>query len=357
MSTKHRLLQALASLILLLALAFPLWTISLSAPQYPEGIGLRIWAWQITGQKEQDLRNINGLNHYIGMKTIEPDSIPELRILPPVIVGFGLLGLAVAALGKRRLLGAWLALLVVGGLVGLADFWKWEYDYGHDLDPHAAIQVPGMSYQPPLIGTKQLLNMRTTALPGVGGLAVLLSLGLGAFVFQRSGRVPAGPAGGRNPEPAAHKPVSSGVGGVLALLPLLLIGCGGPRPIDYGTDACARCRMFVVDDRHGAELVTKRGRVLVFDSVECLAAHMHNFPEDAQQARAALVTHTLRPGQLVDAATSHFLHCEALPSPMGLGLSACATASEAESLRSQHGGQVLDWAAVQDHVRREWSLR
>jgi copper chaperone NosL len=102
MNTKHRLLQALASLILLLALAFPLWTISLAAPQYPEGIGLKIWAWQITGQKEQDLRNINGLNHYIGMKTIEPDSIPELRILPAVIVVFSLLGLLVAALGRRR---------------------------------------------------------------------------------------------------------------------------------------------------------------------------------------------------------------------------------------------------------------
>lgn len=347
MNTRTRVMQALASLLLLLALAFPLWTISLQAPQYPEGIGLKIWANRITGQKEHDLHNINGLNHYIGMQVIEPDSIPELRILPPVILGFAVLGLLVAALGRRKLLGLWLGLLLAGGLVGLADFWKWEYDYGHNLNPEAAIQVPGMSYQPPLIGTRQLLNMRTTALPGVGGLAVAVSLGLGLWAFA-GGSLPRrkGPGGG------------SGPAAPLLMLGLLGFGAcsGGPRDIDYGHETCVRCRMQIMDDRYGAELVTRRGKVLVFDSAECLVAHLHTSPGDAESARAVLVTHVSQPGVLVPATASTFLHSEALPSPMGLGLSACATPMEARELQLQHGGRVLDWADTRAQVRQAWKL-
>ncbi len=43
--------------------------------------------------------------------------------------------------------------------VGLYDFYMWEYDYGHNLNPHAAIKIPGMAYQPPLIGSKMLLTL------------------------------------------------------------------------------------------------------------------------------------------------------------------------------------------------------
>jgi len=51
-------------------------------------------------------------------------------------------------------------LFVLFGIIAMVDFWRWEYDYGHDLDPNAAIIVPGMAYQPPLIGFKQLLNFK-----------------------------------------------------------------------------------------------------------------------------------------------------------------------------------------------------
>ena len=51
----------------------------------------------------------------------------------------------------------------------MADFWKWEYNYGHNLSTDAPIQVPGMSYQPPLIGYKQLLNFGAYSIPDIGG--------------------------------------------------------------------------------------------------------------------------------------------------------------------------------------------
>jgi len=67
---------------------------------------------------------------------------------------------------------------VTGALAGLADFWWWGYRYGHDLDPHAAIQVQGMTYQPPLIGSKVLLNITAHSWPAMGGWAVIVAVTL-----------------------------------------------------------------------------------------------------------------------------------------------------------------------------------
>jgi copper chaperone NosL len=160
---------------------------------------MRIWLHSVTGVKPNDLDNINNLNHYIGMKRIEPDSIPELRFMPFVVGGLIALAGAAAVLGRRRLAQVWLATFAVVALVGLIDFYRWEYDYGHNLDmENAIIKVPGMSYQPPLIGTKQLLNFHATSLPAAGAYLAFLSMGLGliAVVLDRKPR--------RSPVPAAR---------------------------------------------------------------------------------------------------------------------------------------------------------
>lgn len=162
------------SLALVSLYFLPLWRIELEAPQYPEGLGFSIWVDRMSG----DLRSINGLNHYIGMKAIVPDSIPELVVMPWVLALLVAAGLAAAIWGRRIGLAGWVAALGAGALAGLADFWRWGYDYGHDLDPTAAIRIPGMSYQPPLIGSRQLLNFNATSLPDTGGWiagAVLLA--------------------------------------------------------------------------------------------------------------------------------------------------------------------------------------
>ena len=178
MRTSSRILSTVAAVLLVLPFFRPLWHIGLLAPQYPEGIGLYIWINTVTGEKPQDLNSINGLNHYIGMKAIQPDAIPELRFMPALIGGLIVIGLATALLGKRPLLYLWTGCFVLLSVAGLVDFWKWGYDYGHNLDPTAAIRVPGMAYQPPLIGSKQLLNFTATSWPASGGLATMLALGL-----------------------------------------------------------------------------------------------------------------------------------------------------------------------------------
>jgi hypothetical protein len=178
-----RIAVAAAALLLGLAFAFPLWRIALKAPQYPEGLGLLISINKITGASPQDLNSINNLNHYIGMKRIQPHDIPELRFMPWILAGLMAAGLVAAAVGRRGLLAVWVATFAAGAVAGIADFYKWGYDYGHNLAADAIIKVPGMTYQPPVIGTKQLLNFSATSWPAIGGWAAVLALGIGVIVL------------------------------------------------------------------------------------------------------------------------------------------------------------------------------
>lgn len=184
MDRLSRTVLAVLALALLALYALPLWHVALVAPQYPEGLGFHIWVDRMSG----DLQSINGLNHYIGMQEIVPDAIPELRIMPWALAALVALGLAAAAWGRRKALAAWVALLAVGALAGLADFWRWGYDYGHNLDPTAAIKIPGMSYQPPVLGSKELLNFHATSLPAAGGWIAFGVMAAGVALMLRERR-------------------------------------------------------------------------------------------------------------------------------------------------------------------------
>lgn len=181
MKVLPRLLWLTAVLSLLVMYVAPIWRITINAPQYPGGINMYIYIDKIGGDNDHTLQNINILNHYIGMRPIEPDSIPELRIMPVVIgiiIGLGLLGVA---LNRRWILYSWLAILLIAGTIGLVDFWLWEYDYGHNLDPKAPIKVPGMTYQPPFLGSKVLLNIVATSYPALGGIMAGVSVALASL--------------------------------------------------------------------------------------------------------------------------------------------------------------------------------
>jgi copper chaperone NosL len=147
----------------------PFWKIILEAPQYPEGLEMKIWLYKITG----DVDKINGLNHYIGMKLIHEDEFPEFKIMPWALGLLIALGMFGAVMRKRTLIWAWISALAIAGCIAFYDFYQWLYDYGHNLNPHAAIKVPGMSYQPPMFGYKQLLNFLAGSFPDTGGYFVI----------------------------------------------------------------------------------------------------------------------------------------------------------------------------------------
>ncbi|MDT8341487.1 MAG: nitrous oxide reductase accessory protein NosL [Longimicrobiales bacterium] len=362
MTKGSRAVILLASLALGLVYVLPLWRINLEAPQYPEGLGMVIRVDNIEGVKKHDLNNINNLNHYIGMKRIEPDSIPELRLMPVILAVLIGLGVLTAALGRRKVLYGWVAVFLAVSLVGLADFWKWEYDYGHDLDEETAIiKIPGMSYQPPLIGSRQILNFKAHSWPGAGGwiaIAAAMSGMAVAFGELRRGRREAAPLAGDGPSAGAPP---TGTPPALLLLAATaglaaVTACGEPQPRDlaYGEERCEYCHMGLADDRHGAELLTETGKAFGFDSVECLAAHLASLGEPSR-VHSVWVTDFSNPGALILAEEAFFLASPTLRSPMGLGLSAFARREDRDGAVVSFGGQALDWAGVQALVAREWS--
>jgi nitrous oxidase accessory protein len=259
------------------------------------------------------------------MKVIEPDTIPELRFMPYILGFLILTGLLVAALGKRNALIAWSALLAATLAAGLADYWKWGYDYGHDLNPDAIIKIPGMTYQPPLIGSKQLLNFVATSWPASGGWLLIAAAALvAAALFVTA-----------TPKLAAR---------AVALVGLAACAASGPQPIALGQDACDYCRMTIADARYGGEAITTTGRVHKFDGIECLAGWARTAP--AGTVKALYVIDLQHPGTLVPAESAGFLKAALIHSPMGKSLVGFVSMKAAEEQRAMLGGTTMTWAEV-----------
>jgi copper chaperone NosL len=176
-----RALAALGALVPLLTFMFPLWHYYFEAPQYPEGLGMSIWSFKLAGKVD----SINNLNHYVGFMHLEPTGFPELWILPIAIGLLAVTGALVATLGSRRGLVAWTSGFGLFGVVGLADFYRWLWTFGHTVDPYAIIEIEG--YTPPMLGSSTFMNFYIAAYPGVGAYALVggLLLAVAALLVSR----------------------------------------------------------------------------------------------------------------------------------------------------------------------------
>lgn len=186
---KASIVMIIGAVLLMGLFVFPLWNIQLGAPQYPEPLGLDIYINGIDGQNEFDIQNIDGLNHYIGMKTLpKPNEMWEFSVFPVVIGTMAAIGVLIGILGIGKKIGpkwflGWLAVMVVLGILGMYDFNAWMVDYGTNLDPNAIMKLQNpdgtpMSYKPPLLGHKKLLNFDAYSYPRLGGYL----MGLGMFL-------------------------------------------------------------------------------------------------------------------------------------------------------------------------------
>lgn len=322
----------MASLAMIAVYFLPVWSIYLVAPQYPEGLSMQIWLYQITGQVEI----INGLNHYIGMKHIKEEMFPEFSYLSYVLGFYILAGLAVAAIGKRKLLTIYLVLLVAAGALAMYDYYQWGYDYGHNLDPTAAIQVPGMTYQPPLIGHKTLLNFDAYSYPDSGGWVVIGAAALFFAVwlqglFNRKRRSVAAPS------------LRTGLS-TAAMIALLLSSCTTePQPFAIGKDLCDDCKMTIMDPKFGGELLTKKGRIYKFDDIHCMANFLNESKVAQKDIAQTLVINFKGNQQFLNAKEAHFLVSEKIKSPMGSNTAAFADKAAAGEAMTQTGGQMKSW--------------
>ena len=311
-----RILLGIGAVLLIAANFVPMWRIELVAPQYPEGLELVIESKGLSGNVEI----INGLNHYIGMKTLHNEDFPEFRILPYLLYLFAAGFILVAISGKLKHLKILLVSFIIFGVVAMADFWHWEYQYGHDLDPNAAIKVPGMAYQPPLIGYKQLLNFAAYSMPAAGGWFIL-----GAGVLLVACLIS---------ETRFNKHIMKTSTAVASFFLLCLTSsCSdAPEKINLGKDMCDDCKMTISDDRFGAVLHTGKGRTYKFDDTSCLRNYMKNHADE--KGEVYLVNYC-EPHDLAPLKETMLWSSDDLQSPMN-GNIAAFTNKDSINLYSQH---------------------
>lgn len=293
---------------------------------------MKIWHNKLSGSVDI----INGLNHYIGMAEIDESMFPELKILGYIVAAFIALGLATFIVNREFMLRIFTAAILVFAVAALVDMYIWGYKYGHNLDSHAAIKIEGESYQPPLVGYKQLLNFLALSAPDNGGIAMMASgtLLLLASLTQwfRNRRIKAGAA------------IAAGV------LLCSLTSCGTKEVVlDYNLDACDHCSMKLVDNRYGALIITKKGKAFRFDDINCMLNFRKEKMQDAE-IETIKTTDYSNPGRLIDATTALYLNNDNLKSPMGANTAAFFVEDSLERYTSLLGGSQLRWAGIQ-HIQ------
>jgi len=177
-----RLTLLAAAALLVVTYLFPLWNLTMFAPQYPDGLRLDIYSYTLVGGNHgQDVKEVNVLNHYIGMRDLVNESFTEFKWMPFVIGALGLLILRAAVHGTAVALVDVTMLFVYFGAFSLWSFGYKLYRYGHDLDPTAAVQVP--PFMPPMFGYRQIANFEVYSYPraasyAMAGVGLLLLVAL-----------------------------------------------------------------------------------------------------------------------------------------------------------------------------------
>ncbi|MGB4399776.1 MAG: nitrous oxide reductase accessory protein NosL [Daejeonella sp.] len=332
-SNPTRIILTVCGLGLLVVLFAPIWRIELTAPQYPEGLYLSIYANKLAGNVDI----INGLNHYIGMKTLHTDDFIEFKVLPWIISFFAGLFILSAIVASRKLMNAVFFLFVSFGVLAMVDFWRWEYEYGHNLDPNAAIIVPGMAYQPPLIGFKQLLNFGAYSIPDVGGWifigvgAVVLFLVIKEWKAIKTNRL------------TKQSRAAVAVG-----LILILTSCSTePQALVLGKDNCEFCKMTISDARFGAEIITKKSKVYKFDDSHCIKAFLNEKKVEKEDIAKVYFVDFNKPHPLVEADKAFFLQSPALKSPMNGNIAAFTSKDTLEKAVLSFYGNTTTWEEMQ----------
>ncbi|MFP4227884.1 MAG: hypothetical protein ACLFTE_03550 [Salinivenus sp.] len=170
-----RLLLVAGAVLLAVSIFLPLWQIHLVAPQYQEGLDLYIHSHKLeAGNEGQDLKEINNLNHYIGMQPIEEEDFAEMTFIPFLLGGFALLALRAAFFAKVSAVIDTLVLFVYFGLFSMWRFYYQLYTYAHNLDPRAPMDID--PFTPTLIGKKEIANFDQYSYPREGSALLLLAV-------------------------------------------------------------------------------------------------------------------------------------------------------------------------------------
>jgi len=137
------------------------------------------------------------------------------------------------------------------------------------------------------------------------------------------------------------------------LLVIVLMACNPEsQPIIYGADMCEFCRMLIVDQRFGSEIVTQKGKVYKFDAVECMINYLDDRVEDESKLKYILTNTLDAQGELVDVHKCTFLKSKNMPSPMGMFINPFRDSTLAIRNKEENSGTILDWANLRGEFKK-----
>jgi hypothetical protein len=163
----------LAAMLLVVSIFTPYWSMTMYAPQYPKGLRVDVYVNQLNG----DVREIDALNHYLGMPPLDEGGQLERSVSVVALVTLGLLLVAGVFVHNQ-----WAAVLALPALayplVFLADLFYILYTYGHSIDPTSPLGSAIEPFTPPLFGAGAIGQFNTFAEAGPGLWLAVLAVGV-----------------------------------------------------------------------------------------------------------------------------------------------------------------------------------
>lgn len=135
---------------------------------------------------------------------------------------------------------------------------------------------------------------------------------------------------------------------VFTLIILIFSGCAPkPEPIEYGKNVCDFCRMNITDNKFAAELITRKGKVYKFDSIECLFQFKQVTIENKDNIHSEWVNDFSNPGVLINLKSAFFLKSDVFRSPMGMNVLSVASEEKLNEIKTKYGGEILTYYQVE----------
>jgi copper chaperone NosL len=199
--------------------------------------------------------------------------------------------------------------------------------------------VPGLSYQPPIIGHKRLLNFDAYSFPDTGGWIVIAAAGIAFAVWFYEWY--------RN-----HKREKKSVLAIVtAMVTIFLTSCSvQPEPFKYGTDICYTCKMGIADVKFGSELVTKKGKVYKFDDLGCMIRFIKSGTIEQKDIARTVVINYEKKNDFTDVNKAVFVVSEEIRSPMNFNTAAFADKEAAGKFLTGSKGNIMTWNEIYNRI-------
>lgn len=139
---------------------------------------------------------------------------------------------------------------------------------------------------------------------------------------------------------------------ILLFISIVLASCSSePEPLAFGKDACYTCKMTLMDNKYGAEIVTKKGKVYKFDDMNCLMNFYKSKYEEEENIAHVMVIDFSNPEHLINALDAHYVQAEQVRSPMASNVAAFNSMESLNKLNTDWKGKELKWSELRETLK------